>query len=80
MQYFSRGVEIEYNSENCHPFEKGLNGWIADIRRWNPDSKKWEAQETIIAFPNGNSEGKYQACAKTYAAGTYTLFGYLSPQ
>ena len=80
MQFFSRGVEIEYPSTICYPFERGLQGWTAEIRMWNPESKKWEAQETTMTFPNGNSEGKYQACAKTYAAGSYTLFGYLSAQ
>jgi len=78
LRFFSRGVEIEYPSRICYPFERGLQGWAAEIRMWNPETDKWSKLETTTGFETeGNNESPYQACAQTYFAGKYALFGYL---
>lgn len=78
LQFFSRGVEIENPTEICHPFEKGVKGWAAEIRRWNPETGVWTKLETTTRYDKGTNEGHYLACAQTWQAGTYALFGYLS--
>jgi hypothetical protein len=78
LQFFSRGVEIEYPTIICFPFERGLQGWAAEIRMWNSDTSLWSKMATTASFETEDDGSPYQACAQTYFAGKYALFGYLN--
>ena len=77
LRFFSRGVEIEYPTVICYPFNRGLQGWVAEIRMWNPDTNLWSKLETTTSFMTEDEGSPYQACAETYFAGKYALFGVL---
>jgi len=80
IRFFSRGVEIEYPTLICFPFNNGLHGWAAEIRMWNPDTHQWSKLKTTTSFLTETDGSPYQACAETYFAGKYALFGYLGVQ
>jgi hypothetical protein len=80
LRFFSRGVEIESPTLICYPFRNGLYGWAAEIRMWNSDTYQWVKLKTIAGFVNEDEGSPYQACAQTYIAGKYALFGYLGDQ
>jgi hypothetical protein len=69
----SDGVKIDAPTTICHPIEPSKYGWVVTI--YQLTGKSWTALNTTYAWMP-DEEGSYNACAVTYTAGTYALFGY----
>lgn len=73
MQLLSKGVVTSEPGTICHPIEPSKYGWVAYIYQLVDGA--WVKLDTTYAWMP-NEEGTYNACAITYTAGTYALFGY----
>jgi hypothetical protein len=73
MQLLSKGVVTTGAGTLCHPIEPDKYGWVVNVYQWVDGS--WIKLDTSYAWMP-DEEGSYNACAVTYTAGTYALFGY----
>lgn len=77
LQFFSRGVEIEYPTKICHPFEKGQLGWQGEIRYFSNNAGQWTKVESSSGYADPVNQSQYQVCADAPYPGKYALFGFL---
>jgi hypothetical protein len=73
MQLLAKGVVTTEAGTLCHPIDPEKYGWVTYIYQLVNGS--WVKLDTTYAWMP-NEEGSYNACAVTYTAGTYAMFGY----